>query len=49
MFQCALWGVHMDLAIRSYLNGTLDLPVLSRGYGTLAEQATPLDHAFLSI
>ena len=41
--------VCMDLTTRSYLNGTLDLPMLSRGYGTLVDQATPLDHVFLSI
>ena len=49
MLQCAPWGVHMVLAARSYQNGTLDLPMLSRGYGTLVDQATPLDHAFLMI
>ena len=49
MFQCALWGVYMDLAMRSYLNGILDLPMLSRGYGTLVDQATHLDQALLSI
>ena len=31
------------------LNGTLDLPMLSGGYGTLVNQATALDQAFLSI
>ena len=32
-------------------NGTLDLPMLlmSRGYGTLVDQTTPLDHALLLI
>ena len=34
---------------QSYPNGTLDLPMMSRGYGTLVDQTTPLDHAFLSI
>ena len=41
----APWGMHMDLAMRSIQNGTLDLPMLSRGYGTLVDQTTPLDHA----
>ena len=36
----------MDLAMRSYQNGTLDLSILSRGYGTLVDQATPLDRVF---
>ena len=49
MLQCAPWGVHMDLATRSYQNGTLDLPMLSRGYVSLVDQATPLDQALLSI
>ena len=39
----------MDLATGSYQNGTLDIPMLPRGYGTLVDQATPLDHAYLSI
>ena len=39
----------MDQTVRSYPNGTPDLPVLSRGYGTLVGQATPLDQAFLLI
>ena len=47
LLQHAPWGVCMDLAIRSYPNGTLDLPVLSRGYGTLVDQATHIDHAFM--
>ena len=42
-------GVGVDLATRSFQNGTLDLPMLSRGYGTLVDQATPPDHAFLLI
>ena len=49
MSQHALWGVILDLAMRSYQNGTLDLSMLSRGYGTLVAQSTPLDHFSLSI
>ena len=37
----------MDLTMRSKQNGALDLPILSRGYGTLVDQVTPLDQAFL--
>ena len=39
----------MDLLPRSYWNGTLDLPILSRGYGTLVGQATAQDLVFLWI
>ena len=39
------WSGHMDLAMRSYQNGMLDLPILSRGYGALVGQATCLDQA----
>ena len=39
----------MDLTTRAYSNGTLDLPILSRGYGTLVDQATALDQVFLLI
>ena len=46
---CMPWGVRMDLAMTSYQNGTLILPMLSTGYGTLVDQTTPLDQAFLSI
>ena len=49
MLQHVPWGVHVDLATRSYQNGTLDLPILSRGYGTLVDQATPLYHALFLI
>ena len=49
MLQCAPRIVYMDLATRSFQNGTLDQPMLSRGYGTLVDQTTPLDHALLSI
>ena len=41
--------VCMDLLPRSYWNGTQDLPVLSRVYGTLVNQATALDLVFLQI
>ena len=39
----------MDLTMRSYENETLDLPMLSRAYGTLVDEATSLDQAFLLI
>ena len=32
----------MDLAMRSFQNGTLDLPMLSRGYGTLPSYTSRL-------
>ena len=35
----------MDLTMRSYLNGTINLPMLSSAYGTLVDQDTPLDQA----
>ena len=49
MLWHAPWGVHMDLATRSFHNGTLDRPMLSRSHGTLVDQATHLDQAVLSI
>ena len=49
MLQCKPLGVHMDLAMRSYSNGTLDLPMLSRAYGTPVDQANHLDNALLLI
>ena len=49
MSQHAPWGVCMDLAMRSFQNGTLDIDMLSRDYGTLVDQATPHDQTSLSI
>ena len=49
MLCCTPWSVHIDLAMTSFQNGTQDLPVLSRGYGALMDQAAPLDQASLSI
>ena len=46
MLHCTPQDVCMDLTMRSYQNGTVDLPMLSRGYATLVDQATPIDQAF---
>ena len=37
----------MDLCMRSNQNGILDLAMLSRGYGTVVDLATHLEHALL--
>ena len=40
--------VHRSIA-GSFWNETLDLPILSRGYGTMVDQPTALDLVFLQI